>query len=85
MSVAEAIRFDRLKKAAVSARSKISALAEAGRAQRIAIRIVDEIGRHGQLPGEIEHGALAGIEFSDPIVEGDHLAELRIARQPRTA
>src|SRR5262249_48345789 len=54
---------------------------EAGGAQRYAIGLLDRMRRHRELPGEIEHGALALAQLRHAVVERHHLPELGIARE----
>src|SRR3990167_4933894 len=58
------------------------ALGEACRAQGLAIVLLDQPGRLGELPAEIEHGARAPVEFRRAIVGDQRFGQHRIARQP---
>ena len=81
MSMAEATRFDMLKKPATSQMSKISGVREAHLAQPRTIVRLDKVRFLGELDGEVEHRALARLQIGDAVVQDQRLAELGILRE----
>ncbi len=78
MSVAEAIRFDMLKKPATADVPDV-AVGEASVAQRLPVLLLDRGGGLRHQHGEIEDGPLAWSERRDAVVHHQHLTELRLA------
>ena len=86
MSVADATRFDMLKKPATAAMSQMSRSEKPDAAQRLAVLLLDAPGLGGELDGEVEHGALALAsgarrDSSSPSVR--RAPDRRTARAPR--
>ncbi len=79
MSVAEATRFDMLKKPATAAMSQMSRSVKPARRSRSRSPSSTLQGCGGQLDREVEHGALALVQARDAVVHHDLLAEQRIA------
>ena len=80
MSVADATRFDMLKKPATAAISQMSRSEKPTR-RKAAVLVLDPPGLGSQLDGKIEHGALARGQARRTVVHRHQLAERRIAGQ----